>query len=81
MKPKSPSLLAKRFILVFPNFAQQGKHPDPAYGAWYSNMLEATAPHGVIYAFADMESPSDRMLISFGAEGVVVRVPPVWGGR
>jgi hypothetical protein len=81
MKPKTPLILAKRFLVEFPKIAEQGKHPDPAYVAWYSNMIEATAPHGVIYAFADMESPTDRMLISFGAEGVVVRVPPVWGGR
>jgi hypothetical protein len=81
MKPKSPSLLAKRFILVFPNFAQQGKHPDPAYMAWYSNMLEATAPHGVIYAFANMEPPIDRMLTEFCNEGVVVPLPPVGLGR
>jgi hypothetical protein len=77
MKPKSPLLLARRFILVFPKFAEQGKHPDPAYAAWYLNMLEATAPHGVIYAFADMESPEDRMLTYFCDESVVVRVPPV----
>jgi len=81
MKPKTPLILARRFILVFPNFAQQGKHPDPAYARWFSNMLEATAPNGVIYAFADMESPTDRMFISFCGGNIVVRVPPVWGGR
>jgi hypothetical protein len=55
MRPKTPSILAKRFIVEFAKFAEQGKHPDPAYATWYSNMLEATAPHDVIYAFADME--------------------------
>jgi hypothetical protein len=40
-------------------------------------MLEATAPKGVIYAFADMESPVDQMFISFCDKGVVVRAPPV----
>jgi hypothetical protein len=44
-------------------------------------MIEATAPHGVIYAFADMESPIDRMLTEFCNEGVEVPLPPVWGGR
>jgi hypothetical protein len=81
MKPKTPLILARRFILVFPKFAEQGKHPDPAYARWFSNMLEATAPNGVIFAFADMESPEDRMLTSFCDETVFVRVPPVWGGR
>jgi hypothetical protein len=81
MKPKTPLILAKRFIVEFAKFAEQGKHPDPAYVAWFSNMLEATAPHGVIYAFADMESPLDRMFTSFCDETVIVKMPPVWGGR
>ena len=81
MRPKTPLILAKRFIVEFAKFAEQGKHPDPAYVAWFTTMLEATAPHGVIYAFADMESSADRMFISFGDETVVVRVPPVWRGR
>jgi ADP-ribosyl-[dinitrogen reductase] hydrolase len=80
MKPKTPLILAKRFIVEFAKFAEQGKHPDPAYVRWFSNMLETTAPHGVIYAFADGESPTDRMFISFCDETVVVRVPLVWGG-
>ena len=78
MKPKSPSLLAKRFILVFPNFVQQGKHPDPAYARWFADMLELTAPIGVIYAFGDWEPPVDRMLTEFCDECVVVPLPPVW---
>jgi hypothetical protein len=81
MRPKTPLILANRFILVFPKFARQGKHPDPAYARWFADMLEATAPNGVIYAFADMESPVDRMLTNFCDEGVVVRMPPVWAGR
>ena len=81
MKPKTPLILARRFIVEFPKFAEQGKKPDPAYARWFSDMLEATAPDGVIYAFADRESPVDRMLTNFCDEGVVVRMPPVWGGR
>ena len=81
MKPKTPLILARRFIVEFPKFAEQGKHPDPAYVAWYANMLAATAPHGVIYAFGDMESATDRMFTNFCDEGVVVRVPPVWSGK
>ena len=80
MKPKTPLILARRFIVEFPKFAEQGKQPDPAYARWFSDMLEATAPDGVIYAFADRESPVDRMLTNFCDEGVVVRLPPVGGG-
>jgi hypothetical protein len=81
MRPKTPLILAKRFIVEFAKFAEQGKHPDPAYVRWFSNMLESTAPHGVIYAFADMESPVDRMFTSFCDKNITVRVPPVWGGK
>ena len=81
MRPKTPLILARRFIVEFAKFAEQGKHPDPAYVAWFTDMLEATAPNGVIYAFADMEAPEDRMLTNFCDEGVVVRMPPVWSGR
>jgi hypothetical protein len=34
MNPKTPVILATRFILEFPTFAEQGHHPDPAYGDW-----------------------------------------------
>ena len=44
MKPKTPLVLARRFIVEFAKFAKQGKHPDPAYARWFLNMLEATAP-------------------------------------
>jgi hypothetical protein len=44
-------------------------------------MLELTAPIGVVYAFGDWEPSIDRMLTEFCNEGVVVRMPPVWGGR
>jgi len=81
MKPKTPLILAKRFLVEFQKFAEQGKHPDPAYARWFADMLELTAPVGVIYAFGDWEPPVDRMLADFCKEGVVVPLPPVWGGR
>ena len=80
MKRKTPLALAMRFIAEFPQFAEQGKHPDPAYVRWFADMLELTAPVGVVTAFGDWEPPVDRMLTDFCNEGVVVPLPPVWGG-
>jgi hypothetical protein len=79
MKPKTPLILAPRFIVVFPKFAEQGHHPDPAYVRWFSTMLELTAPIGVVSAFGDMAAPDDRMITDFCEDGVVVKLPPVWG--
>jgi len=81
MRPKTPLILARRFIVEFPKIAEQGKRPDSAYVAWFTDMLEKTAPNGVIYAFGDCEAPEGRMQTSFCDNGVLVRVPPVWAGR
>ena len=81
MKPKTPVILAERFIVEFPQFAEQGHHPDPAYARWFAEMLELTAPVGVVTAFWDWEPPAGRMITDFCEEGVVVRLPPVWAGN
>jgi hypothetical protein len=78
MRPKTPLILARRFIVEFPKFAAQGKHPDPDYVGWFTRMLELTAPIGVVSAFGDMCSPDDRMITEFCEVGVIVRLPPVW---
>jgi hypothetical protein len=81
MKPKTPAILSRRFIVEFPKFAEPGHHPDPAYVRWFARMLELTAPVGVVTAFGDWVPPADRMLVEFCDEGVVVPLPPVWRGR
>ena len=68
MKPKTPVILARRFIVVFPKFAEQGHHPDPAYVRWFTEMLKLTAPIGVVSAFGDMAAPDDRMITDFGVK-------------
>jgi hypothetical protein len=77
MRPKTPVILARRFIVEFPKFAEQGHHPDPAYVGWFTRMLELTAPIGVVSAFGDWEPSVERMLTEFCEDGVVVRLPPV----
>jgi hypothetical protein len=77
MRPKTPIILARRFIVEFSKFAEIGHHPDPAYVGWFTRMLEQTSPIGVVSAFGDMCSPDDRMLTEFCEDGVVVPLPPV----
>jgi len=79
MKPKTPLILARRFIVEFSKIAEIGHHPDPAYALWFLTMLELTAPIGVVSAFGDMAAPVDRMITDFCEDGVVVPLPPVWG--
>ena len=81
MKPKTPLILATRFIVEFPQFAEKGHHPDPAYVRWFTRMLELTQPIGVVSAFGDWEPPVDGMINEFCEDGIVVPLPPVWGGR
>jgi hypothetical protein len=80
MKPKTPLILARRFIVEFPKIVESGHLPDPAYVSWFAAMLERTAPIGVASAFGDMAVPVDRMISDFCDDGVVVPLPPVWGG-
>ena len=79
MKPKTPLILARRFIVEFSKIAEIGHHPDPAYALWFLTMLELTAPIGVVSAFGDMAAPDDRMITDFCEDGIVVPLPPVCG--
>jgi hypothetical protein len=81
MKPKTPLILATRFIVEFPTFAEQSLHPDPAYVRWFTRMLELTKPIGVVSAFGDWGPPVDRMINEFCEDGIVVPLPPGWRGR
>jgi hypothetical protein len=81
MKPKTPLILARRFIVEFPKFAEQDHHSDPTYVRWFATMLELTAPIGVVSAFGDWEPPVDRMINEFFEDGVVVPLPPGWRDR
>ncbi|MDQ6958030.1 MAG: hypothetical protein Q9M24_02830 [Mariprofundaceae bacterium] len=58
---ESPRELAEMIIKAFPDIANGGKGEDPEYAAWYENMLQLTAPDGVIYASADYPVPEDSI--------------------
>jgi hypothetical protein len=72
----TPEALAGKFIERFPEIAEEGYGPDPDYAAWYAAMLDATTPGGLIYAYADWELPSDRLLAIGVPDHVVIPLPP-----
>ncbi len=49
----SPAQLAAKFVERFPAFAAAGFGEDPAYGAWFAEMVRVTAPMGLPYAYWD----------------------------
>lgn len=80
LKPKTPLKMARWFTWEFPTLAEQGHFPDPAYADWFGQMLQLTAPIGVFSAFGDGEPTTGLLATDFCDEGVILRVPPVWGG-
>ncbi len=72
----TPQQIAEKFIARFQELAQLGKLDDPEYVQWYAEMLAATEPDGMIYAFADFDVPLDRMPVDFPKD-VFVPLPPL----
>jgi hypothetical protein len=71
----SPRQLADKFIWRFPEVVAEGKGSDPEYVRWYAGMIEATAPEGLIYMYADWEMPSEHIPV-LNVEGVCIPAPP-----
>jgi len=72
--------LAERIRRNFPEVTGESNGADPAYAEWFCEMLELTAPQGLIYAFADWGFPIRKEGLSvLGAsdERVVPFPPPV----
>lgn len=55
----SPDELAAKFIERFDDLSKASKGKDPAYVAWYSRMLDETAPDGIVYTYADYPLPEN----------------------
>ena len=70
--------LAVKFIERFPNIAALGRGDDPDYMKWYSEMVEATEPAGLIYAYSDWLDGSSEFLNVIGEsrEDTVPSPPP-----
>jgi len=75
----SPTGLAAIFISTFPELAAEGKGWDRTYATWYQNMLRATEPDGLIYAWSDYpyHSSNDGYIRIFsGCQPSKIPLPP-----
>lgn len=72
----APEALAAKFQERFAALCEEGRGRDEAYARWYSEMLRATEPDGLIYAFADWPSPKDGLAALRMPEGMRVPFPP-----
>ena len=72
----SASELAEKFVERFPEIAEEGLGKDSAYVRWYEEMLEATEPDGLMYAYSDWEHPRDSLSIFHGDFDLEIPLPP-----
>lgn len=75
----SPAELATKFISRFPDMAAAGLGNDDSYVRWYKEMVEATEPEGLIYAYSDWgdSNPACLNVIGNSRERKVPYPPPV----
>jgi DNA-binding transcriptional ArsR family regulator len=72
----SPVALAGKLLERFPDLASKGRGSDPGYAHWYAEMLRATAPYGLIYAYADWDLPDDHIPALGCTAEVKIPLPP-----
>ena len=72
----SPAELAEKFVERFPEIAKEAKGRDPEYVRWYRQMLVATEPDGLMYAYADWPWREDRLELFYGSSREVIPLPP-----
>jgi hypothetical protein len=72
----TPRELAQRFIAAFPHVAYAGWGPDEAYARWFVEMLERTAPNGVVYTHGEYEPDLPGQLYASHCQVTRVTGPP-----
>lgn len=72
----SPAELAAKFVERFPDIAKDAKGDDPEYVSWYQEMLVATEPNGLVYAYADWPASKDRLELFYGSSTTDIPLPP-----
>jgi DNA-binding transcriptional ArsR family regulator len=77
----APVALAGKFLDRFPDIASRGRGSDPEYARWYAGMLRATAPDGLIYAYADWDLPEDHIPVLGCTSEVKIPLPPPGGAE
>jgi len=63
----TPDELATKFIERFPDIIELGRGDDSDYVRWYAEMVEATEPEGLVYAYSDWDDSSTEFLNVIGA--------------
>ena len=72
----SPAELAEKFVERFPDIAEEARGRDPEYVRWFREMLAATEPDGLIYAYADWPGRRHRLELFYGSSRDVIPLPP-----
>jgi len=67
--------LAEKFIERFEDLSMASKGKDSAYAAWYSRMLDETAPDGIVYAYADYPIPKNHLPVQ-NKPAIRIPLPP-----
>lgn len=76
---ETPSVLAEMILKAFPEIVNDGRGENPEYATWYENMVQLTAPDGVIYASADYAVPDDSISCFYSEyrdSSAEIRLPP-----
>ena len=78
----SPSELSVAIRDMCPGLTRDSTGDDPDYVAWFAEVVRATHPHHLPYAFADWETPTDHLLAAaFWGDLPEIRLPlPPPGG-
>lgn len=71
----SPARVAALIVQNFPEVCEQGRSADTKYVEWYQGMIEATAPDGLIYAYAEDENLDAHLGVA-GYLGMEIPLPP-----
>ena len=72
----TPAQLAQRFLIAFPELTGAGWGTDQAYVDWYAQLLRATAPFGLPYAFGEFEPERQELYVQFHTDLRAYPLPP-----
>lgn len=71
-----PAALAAKFLDRFPELAAVAYGSDPAYVAWFAEMLRQTDPDLLPITYADWELPTDVVSTIGGKRSLTLPLPP-----
>lgn len=77
----TPHDLARRFVQERREIACAGWGPDATYARWFEDVLEATQPNGLYYAFAEFQEPTDYLYTHMTRVERVPLPPPGWATK